>query len=246
MAIVTSRADLVQYCYRVLGAPLVEINITDEQADDIIDNAIDYFREFYFDGLESTFFKWQVTQTDIDNKYITLPDNIWGVKRVFPATGVTNASTNIFDLSYQLRMNDLRDVTSTSMIYYTQMMGHLALLDNLLNTQKQFRWNRITNKLYIDQDWSSKDPLDTFILIDAYAVIDPTVNMKFWDDRYFKKYCVALFKKQVGQNIKKYNGIALPGGVTIDGQAMYDEGVKEATDLEMWIANQAPLEWFLG
>jgi hypothetical protein len=143
-------------------------------------------------------------------------------------------------------MNDLRDVTSTSMIYYTQMMGHLALLDNLLNTQKQFRWNRLTNKLYIDQDWSVKNPLDTFILIDCYTVIDPTVNTKFWNDRYFKKYCVALFKKQNGQNIKKYNGIALPGGVQLDGQAMYDEGVKEATDLEMWIANQAPLDFILG
>ena len=247
MAHVTSRVELVDYCYRHLGAPLVEINMTEEQADDLVDEAIGFFRDYYFDGIEKAYVKHQIVETDMTNGYIILPDLVFGVNRVFPTAGTTSSQTNIFDLQYQLRMNDLRDLTSTSMIYYTQVMQHISLIDNLLNTQKQFRWNKLTNKLYIDQNWSKKVAVGEWILIDCYMALDPQEAPKFWDDRYFKKYCSALFKRQWGQNISKFGGITLPGGVTIDGDKIYEQGKQEADDIEADIMTKlAPLEWVLG
>lgn len=246
MANVNSRSDLIEYCYRQLGAPMITINITDEQADDAVDAAISFFNDYYFDGIEKVYLKHQVTQCNIDDKYIVLPDNVFGVNRVFPMGGTTS-QTNIFDLQYQLRMNDLRDLTSTSMVYYQQVMSHISLLDNLLNTQKQFRWNKLTNKLYIDLNWEVKYAIGDWILLDCYTALDPEEAPKFWNDRYLKHYVTALFKRQWGQNIKKFNGITLPGGIQLDGQSMYDEGIQEIKDLEDELMNkQAPLEWIMG
>lgn len=247
MAHVTSREELVQYCYRRLGAPLVEINVTEEQADDAVDEAIGFFRDYYFDGIEKTYVKHQITDQNMLDGYIILPDLIFGVNRVFPTSGTQSTQTNIFDLQYQLRMNDLRDLTSTSMIYYTQVMQHISLIDNLLNTQKQFRWNKLTNKLYVDQNWGKKVISGEWMLIECYMALDPAMAPKFWDDRYFKKYCAALIKKQWGQNISKFTGITLPGGVTIDGAAIFDAGKQEAEDIETdLMTKQAPLEFILG
>jgi hypothetical protein len=248
MANVTSRDELIQYCYRKLGAPLVEINITDEQADDVVDDAIAYFRDYYWDGIERVYLKHLVTATDITNKYITLPDLIFGVNRVFPTTGTqANSDANIFDVQYQLRMNDLRDLTSTSMIYYVQSMMHLDLLDQILNTQKQFRWNKLTSKLYIDQNWNAKIAEGEYILIDCYRALDPDDATKFWNDNNLKHYVTALLKRQWGGNIKKFGGITLPGGVTLDGQALYEEGKQEAEDIENEIMGKlSPLDFIMG
>ena len=248
MANVTSRTELIQYCYRALGSPLVTIDMTDEQADDIVDTAIEYFREYYFDAIERVYYKYQITQTDFDNRYLTLPDNIWGVTKVYPQVGTGNNSASyIFDAQYQLRMSDFNNLIGTSMQYFTQMQGHLALLDYLLNTQKQFRFNRLTNKLYIDQDWTAKDPVGDYLLMECYSVIDPDVNTKFWNERLFKRYVTALFKKQWGQNISKYKGITLPGGVTLDGAGMHAEGKEEAEAIENDIMGKlAPLEFTMG
>jgi hypothetical protein len=245
----SSREDLIQYCYRKLGAPLVEINITEEQADDVIDEAVAYFRDYYFDGIEKVYLKHQITATDIENRYITLPDLIFGVNRVFPITGysVGNGDSKIFDPEYQMRMNDLRDLTSISLIYYAVTQTHLALIDNLLNTQKQFRWNKLTNKLYIDQNWDSKAPEGMYILIDCYRALDPADAPKFWNDNSLKHYATALMKTQWGANIKKFGGITLPGGITLDGQSLYEEGKQEASDIEDSIMNKsAPLEFIMG
>jgi hypothetical protein len=248
MANVATRDDLIQYCYRKLGAPLVEINITEEQTEDCIDEAIAYFRDYYFDGIERVYLKHKVTAEDIANKYITLPDLIFGVNRVFPNTGTsTGNDANIFDLQYQLRMNDLRDLTSTSLIYYSQVMSHLALIDNLLNTQKQYRWNKLTNKLYIDQNWNIKMTENDYLLIDCYRALDPTEAPKLWNDNTFKHYCTALIKKQWGSNIKKFGGITLPGGITLDGQSLYEEGKQEASDIEDDIMTKlSPLDFIMG
>lgn len=242
-----SKAELIEYCKRKLGSPLVEINMTDEQYDDAIHEALSFFRDYYFDGIEQMYFKHQVTQTDIDNKYITLPDTIFGVRRVFNSTGTSSAQSNIFDLQYQIRMNDLRDLTATSIIYYTQVMQHLDLLDQTLNTYKQFRWNHLTNKLYIDENWTYKEAVGQYIVIDCYTALDPADAPKYWDNRTLKHYATALMKKQWGANIKKFSGVTLPGGITLDGQALYEEGKQEAEDVETDIMGKlAPLEFNLG
>lgn len=246
MANISSRIELIEYCYRQLGAPLVEINVTDEQADDAIDSALGFMTEYYFDGIEKQYLKHQVTALDIERGWIELPDSIFGVNRIFSWAG-TAGDSSIFDLEYQLRMNDLRDLTSTSMVYYSQVMSHIALLDNLLNTQKQFRWNKITGKVYIDQNWSVKMTLGEYLIFDCYSALDPEEAPRYWDDRYLKKLCVAKIKRQWGTNIKKFQGITLPGGITLDGQGMYEEGKQEIEDVENdLMLKQAPLEFVVG
>lgn len=243
----SSREELIQYCLRKLGAPLVEINITEEQMDDVVEHSLSFYRDYYFDGIEKVYLKHEVTQEDIDNGYITLPDKIFGVNRVFPTNGATAAQTNIFDLQYQLRMNDFRDLTSTSMIYYAQMMQHMDLLDQLLNTYRQFRWNKLTNKLYLDQNWNVKDKVGNWILIDCYSALDPAEAPKFWNERSFKDHVTAALKQQWGANIKKFNGIQLPGGISLDGQAMYEEGKAEVEEIEQAILGKlSPLEFMMG
>ena len=248
MAIVTSRTQLIDYCLRALGSPLVEINVTAEQIDDIVDQAIMFFREYYFDGIEKTYYKHLVTTEDVTNKYIILPDAIFGVTRVFPPIGAqTNSQMYIFDATYQLRMQDMQSLLSSSMIYYQQMQSHLALLEYMLNTAKMFRWNRLTNKLYIDQDWNLKVSAGYYILVECYSAIDPEVATKFWNERLFKKYVTALIKQQWGQNVGKYSGITLPGGVTLDGNKWYDLGKAEAEAVEQTIMLElAPLEMTIG
>jgi hypothetical protein len=247
---VTSRQSLIDYVLRELGDPLIEINVTDEQIEDRVDEAILYFQEYYFDGIERMYLKHQITATDVTNKYITLPDHVWGVNRVFPyPTSSTSTSLNIFDLQYQLRMNDLRDLTSTSLIYYQQVMNHIELIDFLLNTQKQFRFNKFNSKLYIDQNWSAAGGLfeGNWLLLDVFSPLDPAQNPKFWNERLFKNYVTALVKKQWGSNLSKYQGIALPGGVTIDGTKIYNEGKSEQEAIEQTIMNELqPLGFMVG
>lgn len=246
---VTSREQLKQYALRDLGAPLITIDISDEQMEDRIDEAISFFRDYYFDGIEKAFYRHQITQQDIDDKFIQLPDHVWAVTRIFPyPTSSSSSQLNIFDLQYQLRMNDLRDLTSTSLIYYSQVMSHIALIDNLLNKQKQFRFNKLNGKLYIDQNWGSEGlAVDQYLLCDVYTAVDPTESPRMWDDRFLKKYTTALFKQQWGSNVKKFSGIQLPGGAMLDGQALYEEGKSEVEAIEESVMGKlAPLEWQMG
>lgn len=244
---VTNREELKQYALRALGHPLVDIDITDEQMDDRVDEAIAFFQEYYFDGVQKMYLKHQLTATDLTNKYITIPDHVWGIIRIFPLANSMQSDLNIFDLQYQLRMNDLRDLTSTSLIYYQQVMSHLALIDNLLTKGKQIRWNRNTDKLYIDANWAASFVEGTWLLIECYSALDPNESPKFWNNRLFKEYVTAMFKKQWAAPLKKYSNITLPGGLTVSGQELYDEAISELKEIEEdIIGNGAPLEWMLG
>lgn len=244
---VNNREQLKEYALRALGAPLITIDVTEEQIDDRIDQAISFFNEYYWDGITKELFKHKVTAEDITNKYITIPDHIWSITRVFSTANSASGQPNIFDLEYQLRMNDLRDLTSTSMIYYTQVMSHIALLDYMLNPQRQFRFNRLSGKLFLDLNWEAKIREGEYILVEAYAALDPNESPKMWDERLFKEYVIALIKAQWGTNIKKYSNISLPGGVMLDGQALYQEGTDEMREIEDYIKNNsAPLDMFLG
>lgn len=244
---VTTRQGLIDYCLRALGEPVVEINVDDQQVEDRIDEAIDYFRQYHFDGIEKIYMKHQITQEDITNKYVTLNDLIFGVTRVFPVASGTSTSKSIFDLQYQLRLNDLYDLTSTSVIYYTMVMSHLALLDMTLNGHPIYRFNRLNNRLYIDTIWQEKMEAGNFILVECYRALDPTEAPKVYDNYWLKHYATALIKKQWATNIKKFNGLQLPGGVTIDGDKLYQEANDEIKQLEDDLMNKsAPLEFMMG
>jgi hypothetical protein len=171
---------------------------------------------------------------------------MYGITRVIPMAQASS-SKNMFDLQYQLRLHDLYDVTSTSMIYYKTVMNHLDLLDFELNAKPDIRFNRFTNKLYLDIKWSTEGLVGQYILLDGYGALDPATAPRLWNELWLKHYTTALIKRQWGVNIKKYDGIQLPGGITLDGQGMYDEAMSEIKDLEEELmAKSAPLSWFMG
>jgi len=244
---VATRQQLIDYCLRSLGEPVVEVNLDDQQIEDRVDEAIDYFRLFHYDGIEKIYMKHQITADDITNKYITLPDLIFGVTRGFPVASGTSSSKSIFDLQYQLRLNDLYDLTSTSVVYYSQVMSHLALLDMTLNGQKLYRFNKLVGKLYIEASWTDVMREGNYILAEVYRALDPEDAVKMYGDPFLKHYTTAVLKKQWATNIKKFSGLQLPGGVTIDGDKLYAEAIDEIKALEDDMVNKsAPLEMFLG
>jgi hypothetical protein len=242
-----TREALKEYCLRNLGAPVVEINVDDDQLEDRIDEALEYWRLYHSEGIEKIYLKYQITAEDVTNKYIPVNDLIYGVTRVFPVTTGTGSSKNIFDLQYQLRLNDLYDLTSTSIIYFTTVMSHLALLDLTLNGHVLYRFNRLQNRLYLDINWASDIQVGEYVLVECYRAMDPATFPRLYNEPWLKHYTTALFKKQWGTNLKKFQGLQLPGGVTIDGDKLYDEGKSEVEELEQeLITKSAPLEFFLG
>jgi hypothetical protein len=181
-----------------------------------------------------------------DNHYITLPDLMYGVTRIVPMAQASS-SKNMFDLQYQLRLHDLYDVTSTSMIYYKTVMQHLDMLDFELNAKPNIRFNRFTNKLYLDIKWQVDTQIGQYILVDGYGALDPVTYPRMWNELWLKHYTTALFKKMWGSNLKKFSGLQLPGGVALDGQGIYDESMNEIKDLEDELMNKsAPCDWFMG
>jgi hypothetical protein len=316
---VASREGLKQYALRALGAPVLEINVDEDQLEDRLDEALEYWREYHYDGIEQIYMKHQIRASEItlstavatnfqlaekitgvtsgataevckettrlsngtlllvkdvvgtftagetitspsgatatlssitlreyDTKYIEVPDLVYGVTKIL-AIGQASSSKNIFDLQYQLRLNDLYDLTSTSIIYYKTVMGHLALLDFELNGHTSFRFNRRTNRIYLDINWQTDIPLGDYVIIQGYRALDPAQFTKVWNTSWLKHYVTALFKKQWATNIKKFSGIQLPGGVTLDGDKLYDEASAEIKELEDSLQNKsAPLDFFIG
>jgi len=300
MAIPTTRQSLKEYCLRDLGAPVLEINVDDDQLEDRIDQALDFWRLYHYDGIEKLYMKHQIrasemnlttstatsfnlaenvvgatsgataqvcketqrsssgtmllvrdastpiTLREYDNKYIEINDWVYGITRVIPFANASS-SKNLFDLQYQLRLNDLYDLTSTSIIYYKTVMSHLAMLDLELNGYPLYRFNRMQGRLYLDINWKTDIPLGDYLVVEAYRALDPSTWSKIWNEQWLKKYVTALFKRQWGTNLKKFQGIQLPGGVTLDGDKLFSEANEEIAQLEDDLMRKsAPLEFFLG
>ena len=244
---ITTRDDLIDYCLRSLGSPVVEINVDSDQIEDRVDEAIEYFRQYHYDGIEKLYLKHQITSTDITNKYITIPDLVYGITKVHPIAGSASMSSTMFDLQYQLRLNDLYDLASTSIVYYTQVMSHMSLLNTTLNGMPMYRFNRLGSKLFIDVDWESKISEGQYIVVECYRALDPETNVKMYNEPWLKHYLSALIKRQWGINMKKFDGMQLPGGVTVDGKGLYQEAVEEIKDLETDLMNKsAPLDFMMG
>lgn len=234
MARPTTKEQLVDWCKRQLGFPVIDINVDDEQVDDCIDSAFQYFQDFHFDGVEKWYTKHQVTAENITNQYIPVSDNIIGVTKIFPL-GSTNASVNMFDLRYQLRLHELYDFTSTSYVNYALTMQHIRTLDLLFSGETPVRFNRHTDKLFIDWDWANDVQAGEYIIIEGYLIIDPTTYTDVFNDRMLKKLATAHIKRQWGNNMKKFSGMQLPGGITMNGQQIYDEAVAEIDQIEQMI-----------
>jgi len=257
MAEITNRSDFKDYCLRRLGFPVIEINVAEEQIQDRIDDALQYWQDYHFDGLQKFYYIKAIQQSDIDQKYIDLsevkdadnnPLEIVGISRIFPIQD-SQASINMFDLRYQLRLNELYDFTSASYVNYTLTQQHLRSLELMFTGEVPIRFQRHTQRLYIDWAWGHYEaPVGTVVVAESYASINPDVYHKVWNDRWLKEYATALIKRTWGNNLSKFAGLQLPGGVTLDGKTMQQEAVAEIEKLEkeMEVQYGAPLEFMMN
>ena len=246
MALPTTREQFKEYCLRRVGAPVTQINIDEDQLQDRIDDALQYYWDFHFDGTEKMYYKAQITQQDYDNKYITMPDNIIGAIHVFPI-GSSLSTNNLFNIRYQIALNDLYDLTATTMVPYYMAMQHIQFLEQLLVGQHPIRYNRRMNRLYIDMDWKRLRPGE-FVIVEAFQIADPETFPKVWSDRWLQKYATEMIKQQWGQNLIKFQGVSLPGGMQFNGQKIYDDATAEIRRLEdtMISGFSNPVQMFMG
>jgi hypothetical protein len=264
MAQPTSRTELINYCKRQLGAPVLEINVADEQVDDLVDDALQFFNERHFDGVAQTFLKYKITQDDIDrgrgrggnnpigivtttatapassgiattavtfsyeenSNYLQIPPSIIGITKIFHFDGSNTVTNNMFSVKYQLFLNDIYYWGSTELLTYAMVKTYLEDIDFLLTTQKQIRFNQRQDRLYLDIDWSSVSVGDYFV-IECHRLMDPNDYSRVWNDSFLKKYLTSLIKRQWGQNLIKFQGVKLPGGIELNGRQIYDDAQKE-------------------
>lgn len=242
-----NKEELKEFCLRQLGYPVIQINVDDEQVNDAVELALEYWHEFHFDGVERTYLKHQITSQDISNQYVQLGDNVISATRIFPVGG-TNQSMTFFDLRYQLRLNDLWDLSSTSYTNYALTMQHLRTLDMLFSGETPVRFNRVNERLYIDWDWATDIQVGEWIVAEGMVVIDPDTYTKAWNDRLLKKLATSYIKRQWGNNMKKFGGMQLPGGVTMNGQQIFEEATREIESIEKDIRDtyEAPPQFLVG
>ena len=271
MAQPSTRSELITYAKRQLGAPVLEINVADEQVEDLLDDAIQYFQERHFDGVYPSFLKYKLTEDDItrgrsrdgqtDNigittttatatidggtttfsftetaNYLQLPDDIIGVSKVFHFDGSNRMSSGMFSLKYQLFLNDVYFYGSTELLTYAMTKTYLEDINFLLTTQKQIRFNKRQNRLYLDIDWSSVSA-DEFLVFDVFRTLNPNDYAKVYNDSFLKRYFTALVKMQWGQNLMKIQGVKLPGGVELNGRQIYDDAMNDLAIIREQMSN---------
>jgi hypothetical protein len=231
MAVPNDRASFKEYCLRKLGKPVIEINVDDDQVEDRIDETLRYYWDYHFDGTEKLYYKHQINANNVIDKYITLPENIIGAVRVFPIADPSIRSDDLFNIRYQIALNDLYSLTSVSMVPYYMVMEHLALISELLVGQQPIRYNRHKDRLYVDMDWK-KVNIGEYLLIEAYEVVDPDEYTDVWADRWLQNYATAKIKYQWGSNLTKFTGMQLPGGVQFNGEKIFNDAQVEIEKME--------------
>ena len=324
MAALSSRQDLIDYCLRRLGFPVIEINVDEDQISDRIDDALQFWYEYHFDGRQKTFISHKITGDtvnlasaltgnyivgetltgltsgattvikeieslnrfitedtkgtfvasenvrgsisnysaalhattfftagDMSNKYISIGNGVLFITRMFNFGGAATSTTKdgqLFDLMYQFRQNDLYNLLGADMIYYTAVQTHLSTLEQLLVNQRQIRFNRKMNRVYIDTDWDLTFNPGDYVVLESYSIVDPTEFSEVYDDMFLKKYATALIKRQWGENMKKFGGILLPGGVTLNGDKIYEEAIVEIEKIEqdMQLKYELPPTFMIG
>jgi len=232
MAQPTTRVEFRDWCMRKLGFPVIEINVEEDQVSDRIDEALSFYWDYHFDGSSKEYYKWVITQEDKDNRYVTVPENIIGVVKVFDI-GDSLSTNNLFNVRYQMALNDMYDLTSFNqhlVSYYTSMQ-HIQFIEELLVGRQPIRYNRHINRLYIDMDWEKVNVGQT-VIAEAYQVVDPDTYSDVWKDRWLQSYASAKIKYQWGQNLSKFEGLRLPGDVTFNGQQILNDAREEIQLLE--------------
>ena len=270
----STRQELIDYCKRRLGAPVLEINVDDDQIDDLVDDAIQYFQERHFDGVERMYLKYQVSQEDIDrargrtatgvgivttsatstnisgygtttsnfyesSNFIQVPEYVIGIEKIFKFD-TSSISGGLFSIKYQLFLNDLYYFNSVELLQYSMVKSYLEDIDFLLTTDKQIRFNKRQDRLYLDIDWAAQRP-GTFMVIDCYRALDPNSFSRIYNDSFLKQYLTSLIKRQWGQNLIKFRGVKLPGGIELNGREIYEDAVRELDTLKQRMASEHEL-----
>ena len=271
MAIPTTKATFKSYCLRNLGFGVIDINVSDDQADDRIDEALQYFSQYHYDGVEKMYLKHLITTAEVTrarandtatatdkidstvtadwlegNNWIPVPDSVVSVIQVFPFN--EGSTSNMFDVRYQLRLNDLYDFSSQSILHYDMTMKHLDFLEHILVGETPIRFNQHQNRLYIDMDWSNDVTAGEYLIIECYRKIDPASYSDIFDDIHLKRYATALIKRQWGANLSKFSGVAMLGGVTMNGENIFSQAQEELEKLEelISITNSPPIMFGVG
>ena len=281
MAKPASRQQLIDYCLRRLGAPVLEINVDDDQIDDLVDDALQYFQERHFDGVERMYLKYQLTQADLDrgkakgtngvgivtttatstnisgygtttssfyetSNFIQVPDSIIGVEKIFKFD-TSSISGGMFSIKYQLFLNDLYYFNSVELLQYAMVKTYLEDIDFLLTTDKQVRYNKRQDRLYLDIDWGAQS-LGTYLVLDCYRILDPNTYTNVYNDSFLKKYLTSLIKRQWGQNLIKFRGVRLPGGIELNGREIYEDAERELESIKqvMSLEYELPPYDFIG
>ena len=274
MAKPASRQQLIDYCLRKLGAPVLEINVADDQIDDLVDDAIQLFNERHFDGVERMYLKYKITQEDIDrgtgkntdgvgivtttatstniagygtttsswyetSNFLQVPDSVVGVEKIFKFD-TSSISGGMFSIKYQLFLNDLYYFNSVELLQYAMTKSYLEDIDFLLTTDKQVRFNKRQDRLYLDIDWGAESR-GNWVILDCYRALDPTSFTQVYNDQWLKLYLTALIKRQWGQNLIKFKGVKLPGGIEMNGREIYDDAEREIESLRSRMASEYEL-----
>mgnify|MGYP001270543512 FL=1 len=270
MAQPSNRSELINYCKRQLGAPVLEINVADEQLDDLVDDALQFFHERHFDGVIQTYLKYKITQDDIDrgrargdnkkvgivtttettsivgtattftyeenSNYLQIPPSVIGINKIYHFDGANATTNNMFSLKYQMFLNDIYYWGSMEILTYAMTRRYLEDLQFLLTTEKQIRFNQRQDRLYLDIDWGNVR-VGEYMVIDCYRLLDPNTYAGVWNDSFLKRYLTALIKRQWGQNLIKFQGVKLPGGVELNGRQIYDDAEKELENIREIMSN---------
>ena len=251
MANPTSRATLIDYCKRQLGDPVLEINVDEDQIEDRIDEALQYYQEYHSDATIRTYLKHLVTSDDVTNEYIPISSNVLYVSRLFPVSSSFNNSFNFFDIKYQMMLNDIADLQNFAgdFAYYEQMQQYLSILDMKLNGHPQTTFARHQDRLYIHGEFQNGDiKADEYIVAEIYSVLDPDTHTSIYNDLWLKEYATALIKRQWGMNLLKFDGVQLPGGVLLNGRQLYDDATADIDRLRERIRSEfeLPADFFVG
>tara|TARA_Y100001970_G_scaffold291645_1_gene429599 strand:+ start:12186 stop:13022 length:837 start_codon:yes stop_codon:yes gene_type:complete len=278
MAKPSTRQGLIDFCLRRLGAPVLEINVDDDQLDDLVDDAIQLFNERHFDGVERMYLKYQLTQNDIDrgkatgssgtgvvgtaatstsstpvthtwyenSNFIQVPESVIGIEKIFKFD-TSSISGGMFSIKYQLFLNDLYWFNSVELLQYAMVKSYLEDIDFLLTTDKQIRFNKRQDRLYLDMNWGS-EVAGNYLILDCYRALDPNSFTQVYNDSFLKKYLTATIKRQWGQNLIKFKGVKLPGGIELNGREIYDDAEREIEDIKqrMTLEYELPPYDFVG
>jgi len=252
MARPENREEFKDYCLRKLGHPVIEINIDEFQIEDRVDDAIRFWQEYHFDGTERAYYSHKVTQADLDNKYLTLgtteASSVLGISKMI---SVSSSTSGMFSVKYQLLLNDWATYSTKGgreMQNYWMRMSHLSMIDDLINGLTNLRFNRKTNRVYIDWEWSSDVSLNDFVVFESYQAVDGSNFSEVWNDTFLKNYATALIKEQWGMNLSKFEGVQLPGGVTLNGRAILEDARVEIERLkeQMSLSYELPIDFAVG